>query len=197
MINKPFSYIWDLAKKMRRYRVNLNPKINIGPGTKIFPDVKFKRVKGGSISIGKNCEIYDGVIFLTYGGRIVIGDHCSFNHYCVIHGHGGLTIGNGVRIASHTVVIPANHKYNDRHRYIYKQGETYEGIIIENDVWIGTNCVILDGVILSQGCVIGAGSVIARSTEPYGIYGGVPARLIKFRGEDDNKTSQHHKIDNI
>jgi acetyltransferase-like isoleucine patch superfamily enzyme len=189
MIIKFFQYVIDITQHIRRYKFNLCPNINIGTGTKIYSDVKFKRVKGGSIKIGKNCEIYDGVIFLPYGGGIVIGDNCSFNHYCVIHGHGGLTIGNGVRIASHTVVIPANHNYNDRHRYIYKQGETYKGIIIEDDVWIGTNCVILDGITISQGCVIGAGSVVARSTEPNGIYGGVPANLLKYRGKDDRKTT--------
>ncbi|WP_417806940.1 acyltransferase [Thioclava sp.] len=54
--------------------------------------------------------------------------------------------------------------------------------MIEDDVWIGANCTILDDVRLAKGCVIGAGSVVSKSTEPFGIYGGVPARLIRLRG---------------
>ena len=53
--------------------------------------------------------------------------------------------------------------------------------MIEDDVWIGANCTILDGVRIAKGCIIGAGSVVSKSTEPFGIYAGVPARLIKKR----------------
>lgn len=56
-----------------------------------------------------------------------------------------------------------------------------KGIIIEDDVWIGAGVKVLDGVTIAQGCVIGANSVVTKSTEPYGIYVGVPARKIKSR----------------
>lgn len=56
-----------------------------------------------------------------------------------------------------------------------------KSIIIEDDVWIGAVVKVLDGVTIAQGCVIGANSVVTKSTEPYGIYVGIPARKIKSR----------------
>ena len=54
-----------------------------------------------------------------------------------------------------------------------------ENIIIEDDVWIGTNSIILKGVKLGRGSVIAAGSVVTKSTKPFHIYGGNPAKIIK------------------
>ena len=56
--------------------------------------------------------------------------------------------------------------------------------IIKDDVWIGSNSIILGGITLEQGTVIGAGAVITKNTEPYGIYVGNPARLLRKRFSD-------------
>lgn len=55
-----------------------------------------------------------------------------------------------------------------------------QDVIIENDVWIGTNVTLLSGVTIGRGCTIAAGAVVAKSTPPYSICGGVPAKFIKF-----------------
>ena len=52
-------------------------------------------------------------------------------------------------------------------------------INIESDVWIGANSIILKGITIKKGSVIAAGSVLTKSTEPYCLYGGNPAKLIK------------------
>lgn len=57
--------------------------------------------------------------------------------------------------------------------------------IIESDVWIGANVIVLAGVKLAVGSVVGAGSVLTRDTQPYGVYVGNPARLIRHRFEPD------------
>ncbi|MFC4688703.1 CatB-related O-acetyltransferase [Epilithonimonas pallida] len=67
-------------------------------------------------------------------------------------------------------------------------------IIIEDDVWIGMNSIILSGIRLSQGCVVAAGSVIAKSFPPYSIIGGNPAKILKKRF-DDNTIQELLKID--
>jgi acetyltransferase-like isoleucine patch superfamily enzyme len=138
---------------------------------------------GGSISIGANCRIHEFALVYSYGGSIRIGDRVTVNPFCVLYGHGGLEIGNDVRIAAHVVIIPANHIFAESGRPITEQGVRAQGVVIEDDIWIGTGARILDGIRLSRGCVIGAGSVVTRSTEPFGVYAGVPARLIKTRRE--------------
>ncbi|MBF0460140.1 MAG: antibiotic acetyltransferase [Magnetococcales bacterium] len=52
---------------------------------------------------------------------------------------------------------------------------------IGHDVWIGSDVRVLSGASIGNGCVVGARSVVAKELEPYGIYGGVPARLIRLR----------------
>ena len=118
---------------------------------------------------------------LTYGGRIEIGENCSIGPYSIIYGHGGVTIGNNVLIAGATMIIPNNHNFKDTSVPIAFQGNESLGIVIEDDVWIGHACSILDGIKIGQGSVIAAGSVVNENVEPYSIMGGVPAKLLMKR----------------
>jgi acetyltransferase-like isoleucine patch superfamily enzyme len=62
---------------------------------------------------------------------------------------------------------------------------------IVNDVWIGHRAIILSGVAIGDGCIIAAGSLVTKDTEPYTIYGGVPARKIGKRFETDADLANH------
>jgi acetyltransferase-like isoleucine patch superfamily enzyme len=96
-------------------------------------------------------------------------------------GEGGIDIGNDVRIAASSVIVSSNHLYRDRETPIWKQGMSAKGVIIGNDVWIGANCTILDGVKVGDGAIIAAGAVVNRNVEGYTVVGGVPAKFIKSR----------------
>ena len=133
------------------------------------------------IKIGARCLISPFAILMTYGGSIELGDDCSVNPFSVLYGHGGLKIGNSVRIASGSVLIPANHNFENPHLPINTQSVTSHGITVEDDVWIAANVTVLDGVRIGRGSVIAAGAVVSKDIEPYSVVGGVPARLIKKR----------------
>ena len=83
-------------------------------------------------------------------------------------------------MASNVVLRAADHGMSKNEK-MYKQAYTAGTIIIEDDVWIGANSIILKNVTLGQGCVVGAGSVVTKSVEPYAIVAGNPAKLIKYR----------------
>jgi acetyltransferase-like isoleucine patch superfamily enzyme len=134
----------------------------------------------GLIRIGRNCKIKEGVKILSYEGEVNIGDNVSVNPYCIIYGNGGVNIGNNVLIAAHTVIVSSNHVFNNKYKLISQQGMTSKGISIADNVWIGANSTILDGVSIGYGAVIAAGSVVNRSVEPYSVFGGVPARKIRM-----------------
>jgi len=191
-------FVYDL-----RYRV-WKPRLRqLGAGTKFeryvvirWPDrvslgrschlSSYCRIEGGrgwpgTVTFGDNCTIGEFSIIAAYGGKIAFGDSCSINAHCVIYGHGGLTAGSYVRIASHTVLIPANHVTKDRSVPIMQQGLTRQGIVIGDDVWIGVGVSILDGVTIGHGSVVGAGSVVTKSIPEYQVWAGVPARRIGFR----------------
>jgi len=106
-----------------------------------------------------------------------------------------LNIGSFCSIASGVkFILGGEHKLNKFSTYPFRriiidnnEIETFSkgDIILEDDVWIGTNSLILSGVKLSRGTVVAAGSVVTKSTDPYSIIGGNPARLIKKRFNDD------------
>lgn len=155
---------------------------SVEKGVRIALGAEIDIWSGGAIRIGAGSVVHSGVKLRTYpGGQITIGKDCSINPYCVLYGHGGLTLGDGVRVAAHTVMIPANHRFSDALGAIRNQGLDQQGIIIGNDVWIGAGVRILDGVTIGDGCVIAAGAVMNRSTTDRGVYAGVPAKLVKRR----------------
>jgi len=179
MINKFVCFAKTIIMNIRflncRICIHYSSKISKKCQVRIFPR------GSGSIKIGAGCRIHDYAMLLTYKGNITIGNNCTVNPFSILYGHGGLTIGNGVRIAAHCVFIPANHNFSNVELPIYQQGYNQRGIVIEDDVWIGANCTILDGVIIGKGCVIGAGTVVTKSIDPYSVAVGVPARVIKKR----------------
>lgn len=134
---------------------------------------------GGKIYIGDNTFLFRRSFILTWGGDIKIGSNCGVNAYTIIYGQGGVNIGDNVMIAGNCTLIPANHTFLDTTVPMNIQPQTMRGIKIEDDVWIGTGLRVLDGVTIRKGSVIGAGAVVNKSTDSYGIYVGVPARKIK------------------
>jgi acetyltransferase-like isoleucine patch superfamily enzyme len=86
-----------------------------------------------------------------------------------------------VRIATHCVIVPANHRFDSLDVPIARQPVVAKGISVEDDVWIGANSVILDGVTIGTGSVIGAGSVVTRDIQPFSVCVGNPARVIGIR----------------
>jgi galactoside O-acetyltransferase len=91
---------------------------------------------------------------------------------------GRIVLGDNVIIAPNVVLRAANHGI-DRSSPIRTQRWTRGQILVEDDVWIGSNAVVTADVTLARGT--GAGSVVTQSTEPYSIVAGVPARKIGER----------------
>lgn len=139
--------------------------------------------QGGRIVIGKHSTLDIGVILRANGNTISIGNNSSINPYCMIHGAGGIKIGDGVRIGSHTVIVAANHIFDDPTRPIYLQGESEQGIVIEDNVWIGAGATILDGVVVAAGTVVGAGAVVTKSTPVCSVVAGIPAKVKMMRNQ--------------
>jgi virginiamycin A acetyltransferase len=142
-------------------------------------------IRGTTIRIGEFSVIDAFVKIKPAGGigHISIGNHCYINSGCTLYTGNGITIGNNVMLAANVVLAPTNHGYQSRKTPIRLQGygPSKGGIRIDDDVWIGSNASILDGSVIGTGCVIGAGSTVRTSLEPYGIYVGNPVRLIGER----------------
>jgi len=156
-----------------------NRQLVLSPGVEIDPRAFVAR--GGPVTIGEDTILRAGTMLLPSEGSIVIGARVSLNQYVVINGEGGVTIGDDVMIAAFCSIFSANHNIDRVDIPIRQQGMSTEGIFIENNVWLGTHCVILDGVRVGKGSVIAAGAVVNKNVGPNSIVGGVPAKLIGTR----------------
>lgn len=112
-------------------------------------------------------------------GNVRIDADCSVNPYAHIAGR--VSIGRGCRIASLASIYEFNHGISRTDIFIKDQPGTYQGVILQEDIWVGANAVILDGVEIGAHCVIAAGAVVTKSFGEYQIIGGNPARVISDR----------------
>lgn len=157
-----------------------NRQLVLERGARIDPRAFIAR--GGAVHLGENSIVRAGTMLLPSGGTIELGSGVSLNQYVVINGEGGVKIGNDVMIAAFCSIFAANHKIDRTDIPMRQQGMTTKGgIVIEDDVWLGTHCVVLDGVRIGTGSVIAAGAVVNKDVAPYSIIGGVPGKIIGSR----------------
>lgn len=87
----------------------------------------------------------------------------------------------GASIAPNVVIVGSNHVFSDPTKTIKSQGTSSKGIVVDDDVWIGANVTILDGVHVGKGSVVAAGAVVNKDVPPMTIVVGVPAKVVKER----------------
>ena len=144
------------------------------------------------ITIGANAEIKDYVIIRTYEGRVTIGAYVQLNPFTVIYGGNVIHIGNNVMIAPHCMIAAGNHDYVQTDVPMRFAGNLTKGpIVIEDNVWIGANSTVTDGVRIGREAVVAANSLVNKDVEPYTIVGGVPAKEI---GRRKPKSAQHPTV---
>lgn len=135
---------------------------------------------GKGVRVGRLCILtaQDGELALADGAALSPGVHLGADH-------GRIKVGRWAAIGPGTVVRAANHRFERRDVPIMRQGHVPGVVVIEDDVWIGANCVITPDVRIGRGAVVGAGAVVTRDVAPFTVVGGVPARVIGSRGTQD------------
>lgn len=137
------------------------------------------------IDIGARTIIMHGAVLHVYNFRnmpqsfIKIGCDSLVGEYSVIRGQGGVQIGDRVYTSPFTQIIAVNHVFDDPGRPFVEQGITAQGIVIEDDVWLGAGAIITDGVRVGKGAVVAAGAVVTKDVPPHTVVGGVPAKPIR------------------
>lgn len=139
--------------------------------------VQYYNKKG--CKIDKNTSISPNV---RIKGKFEMGRGSSIAQNCSISGeNAGVFIGENVMIAPNVVIVAFNHGFADIEIPMAKQKNTEGSVIIEDDVWIASNCTIGKGVKIGKGSIIGANSFVNNDVPPFSIVGGIPAKLIKSR----------------
>ena len=162
--------------------------LTVGKRVKIEDGVFLQTVSQNGVRLGDNVTICAAAQIRPsgfYGGNLgwglQMGNYSSIGANSYIGCSGKIIIGNYVMIGPHCTMIAENHNFKRNDVPMIKQGVTNKGIEIKDNVWIGANVTIIDGVTVESGCVLAAGAVVTKSTEPNGVYAGVPARKIKSR----------------
>ncbi|MDO4651089.1 MAG: DapH/DapD/GlmU-related protein [Eubacteriales bacterium] len=118
--------------------------------------------------------------FTDCGKNLKIGKRVFFNSGCKMQDQGGITIGDGTLIGHNAVLATLNHSQDPT-----KRGNmTPKPIHIGQNVWIGSNSTICQGVSIGDGAIIAAGAVVVNDVEAGTIVGGVPAKFIKYVEQD-------------
>jgi acetyltransferase-like isoleucine patch superfamily enzyme len=173
-----------LAAIESRVRLRYADHIRLGHGVYLDEGVYLHACPQG-IEIGTRSIVMHGAVLHVYNFRnmpqsgIKIGKDSLIGEYSVIRGQGGVQIGDRVYTSPFTQIIAVNHVFDDPNRPFVEQGITAEGIIIEDDVWLGAGAIITDGVRVGKGAVVAAGAVVTKDVPPHTLVGGVPAKPIK------------------
>ncbi len=180
------SYIWRTINRVYLRR----KKVFIGKGTVYNKSTIFE----GNNFIKRDCHLYEANI----GIGSYMGDNCVFNNtqigrFCAIGADVRVSLGDhpiNTLVSIHPAFFSSNKQagFSFCNKDIWHSTRyTSEKYLcsIGNDVWIGDEVTILGGVTIADGTVIGAGAVVTKDTVPYGVYVGVPARLIKRRFKED------------
>jgi acetyltransferase-like isoleucine patch superfamily enzyme len=151
----------------------------------------------GGIEIGSRTIVMHGAVLNVYnfrdlpGAFIHIGQDSLIGEYSVIRGQGGVTIGDRVYTSPMTQIIAVNHVFSDPEKPFIDQGITAQGIIIEDDVWMGSGAIITDGVHIGKGAVVAAGAVVVNDVPAHTVVGGVPAKILReITGEVTREQAQ-------
>ncbi|MFN3491410.1 MAG: acyltransferase [Anaerolineales bacterium] len=163
---------WYFSKRFKKLGANSH----LGMGLLVYDPQNIK--------IGENFSIRRNSVLGAINGELVIGNNVSIAENVTVNASekGKIILGNYVLIAPNTVLRASDHVTTRADQTIREQGHTGGEIIVEDDVWIGANCVVVAGTRIGKGAVIAAGAVVTKDVEPYTIVGGVPAKFLKKRG---------------
>lgn len=156
-------------------------------------EIMFRLLTG---QIGKNPKFGFGSKILN-AKNITIGNNFDMGDFSHVIGGGELIIiGNDFMCGQNVQLIAQNHGYSELDKPMRSQYQPRNGMVIGDDVWIGTNSVVNSGsrhITIAKGVIIGSNSVVLKDCNvEYGIYAGVPAKFIKSRfGDKHEKDSRN------
>jgi acetyltransferase-like isoleucine patch superfamily enzyme len=171
----PWGFWAEAPETERERQLQRQKQLGYPIGERCFVS-ELAEVQNEALELGEASYIAAGA-YLT--GSLRTGRDCSINPYTVVRGR--IELGDAVRIGAHTSLLGFNHSFDDPELEIHRQPLTSKGIVVGNDVWIGSHVVILDGVRVGDRAVVAAGAVVTKDVPAGAVVGGNPARVLKWR----------------
>lgn len=124
-------------------------------------------------------------VYIAFCDRISTGKRLSINVGCIIDARGGLEFGDNVLIGPHCTIVTSNHVHDDVDVPICFQPLSEVRTVIGNNVWLGASSTLRPGVHIGDGSIIAAGAMVVHHVPPNCIVAGVPAKVVKVRGQSN------------
>jgi len=172
-------------------KVKFGHKVKVGSGLNLMKNSAINALSysgveiGNNFTLGKYAMIECTGVLRNVGNSLKIGNNVGINHFCFIGVRGDIEIGDNVIFGPRVNVFSENHNYHDIAVPIKNQGVIKGKTVIGNDVWIGANVSIMSDVTIGDGCIIAAGAVVTKDIPAYSVIGGVPAKVLKNRKEEE------------
>ncbi len=157
--------------------------IRVGSGARIESGavLRANTADHRGIAVGAGASVKEYAVLNANAGHIELGPRVWIGPHCLVYGNGGVSIGADVLIAAHTTISTVSHVAERTDVPINAQGIYCAPVVIEDDVWIGLNVTILQGVTIGSGSIVGAGAVVTRDVPAGSVTVGVPARVVDRR----------------
>jgi acetyltransferase-like isoleucine patch superfamily enzyme len=168
-------------------RIQYRRHCTVSAGAVIEQGASLRCLSQEGVRIGRGVTVGKFAILECTGslGRlakgITIGDRSSVGDYSFLGAAGGVLIGERVLMGQRVSIHSQNHVFADPHAPIQLQGTTQQGVVIEDDCWIGSGTIILDGVRIGRGSILSAGTVVTKDVPAQSIVAGVPGRVVGTR----------------
>jgi len=174
---KPLLWLWEMFD-----RSALGENVELG--------IRFRRVLAGHVfgSCGRNFKAFTHVR-VSFGYNLEVGDGVVIHRHVLLDDRGGIEIGNGSSVSDFANVYSHSHNIVDG-RIVY-----LPRTVIGSGVRITYHATVLAGTHVADDSMVGAGSMLTRSTEPHWVYVGVPARKIKEKSAEERATKAPPSVD--
>jgi acetyltransferase-like isoleucine patch superfamily enzyme len=173
-------------------QIHCPEKIHIGTNVYIHDLCLLDARHGRGIRIEDDVSIRRGSVLNASGsghpdGFIHLQRHTNIGIYNILTGHAGLVVGQYSLLGPMVQLNGFQHQFDDLNCPIVFQEEVASPTILEEDVYVCSGAIVL-GVRLGRGSVVAAGAVVTKNVSPYTVVGGVPARMIRRRGQINSNT---------
>jgi acetyltransferase-like isoleucine patch superfamily enzyme len=176
---------------------NYDPKPARSHGTGEFRLEQFARLGSGvvlepgvlvfhpeAITLGDNVYVGHNTMLKGYHrNTMAIGRDTWIGQGCFLHSAGGITVGQAVGIGPMVKILTSQHAGDETRMPVLYTKLDFAPVVIEDGADLGVGSIVLPGVRIGEGAIVGAGAVVTRSVPAYTVVAGVPARVIRQRGE--------------
>lgn len=147
----------------------------------IFNRLRVRVLGEIAAGVGDRCLIRSGVV-INRPENFCIGSDSGLGTGSLISCEGKVVIGSRVLMGADVIIYTSNHVWSEERGTYFGQGLNVAPVTVGDDVWLGARCIILPGVSIGDGVTVAAGAVVTKDVPSLAVVGGVPAKIIKYKG---------------